>query len=135
MINRNAQMNPKRKNIEEATESIEKPSAVEEVSVESNNEITHVVETIICNDDQHSDGDEFNDVPYEYILPSYYCFITYPPFAAPADQLPLILTDGDNLANGEGSRSKIGKSDSMLKNSEGSHDSSAVRGFSIFPTN
>ena len=52
-------------------------------------------------------------------------------FAAPADQLPLLLKDGDNMAKGEGSRSKKRKPDSMLKNSEASHDSSVVLGFSI----
>ena len=93
-------------------------------------EITPVNDIIIANEDEEDDYDDFDDVPQEYLFPSYYCFITYGPFAAPADQMSLLLTDDDNMAKGEGSRANKRKSDSMSKNSEASHDSSAVRGFS-----
>ena len=116
--------------IEEPTESTEKQSAVEKVMVETMTEITPVDDIIIANEDEEDDYDDFDDVPQEYLFPSYYCFITYGPFAAPADQMSLLLTDDDNMAKGEGSRANKRKAYSMSKNSEASHDSSAVRGFS-----
>ena len=93
----------KKKTIEEPTESTEKQSAVEKDMVETTNEITPVDDTIIASEDEEDDYDDFDDVPQDYLFPSYYCFITYGPFAAPTDQMKLFLTDDENMAKGEGS--------------------------------
>lgn len=113
--------------IEEPTKSTEKQSVSEEVTVELTNAITPVDNAITANKEVEDDDDDFDDVPQEYLFPSYCSCITYGPLAA--DQLSVSLTDDDNMHKGEDLRAKKRKSDSMSKNSEASNNSSAVRGF------
>ena len=80
--------------------------------------------------DSAGDEDEDEEIPLDYMFPSFIAFILYGPFVAYDKQLKLLLIDDSKVKKGEGNRKKQRKDKSDSKSIDGVHDQSSVRGFS-----
>ena len=79
--------------------------------------------------DEYMDED-FEDVPDDYIFPSFVAFIAWGPFASPDEQLNIQLIDETLKPKGKGSRKDIRDSASKDKDLHRSNDNTSHRGLS-----
>jgi len=101
---------------------------------EDNNDLSEDKNTDALADREKNEPDpellDFDDVPQDYVFPSYYAFITYGPFADATDQLSLLLTDDENKKKGEGTRAQSRKAAKTAKDVDSGHSISSIREFS-----
>ena len=71
-----------------------------------------------------------DDVPTNYIFPSFFVFVTRGPFVPPDKRLPLTLVADVNKKKGSGSRAEQRRQDSKDGKKDAAHDTTATRGFS-----
>ena len=84
-------------------------------------------------DDSHSDEEEkecVDDIPQEYLFPSFFVFFVYGPFVPASDRLDILLVDNKDRKKGEGTRGKLRNKDTKDKVLVSKHDTASQRGFS-----
>ena len=123
------------KNMEEAdnmdNESPEKSIAVNlENVIDSENNSNQEEVTDTTNAQGNVEEQEDDDVPDDFIFPSFYAFVVYGPFVEENQRLSLLLTDDADKKKGEGSRTKMRESEKAAKKLNAAHDQSTDRGFS-----
>ena len=74
---------------------------------------------------KEDDADE-DDVPDDFIFPSFYAFVVYGPFVEENQRLSLLLTDDADKKKGEGSRSRMRENAKNTKKLDAAHDQSTV---------
>ena len=79
--------------------------------------------------DKYITDDDDEDVPDDYLFPSYFVFVTYGPFATPEDELNILKIDDEGGKNPDGSRAKHRAKLKDTKVLERENDDTAIRGF------
>ena len=109
----------------------EDPGTVEKLNVENDNEIpSETLGIDVATPDEDYIDEDFDDVPEDYIFPSFIAFIAWGPFAAPEEQLNIQLIDETLKPKGKGNRKDIRDSASEEKDINRVNDNTSQRGLS-----
>ena len=88
---------------EDDTKGSEDPGSGEKLHDESPNEIASETLGIdVATPDEDYMDEDFDDVPDDYIFPSFFVFIAWGPFASPEEQLTIQLIDETLKSKGKG---------------------------------
>ena len=72
---------------------------------------------------------EENEIPSDYLFPSFYVFVLHGPFVAAGDQLDINLIENKDKKKGEGTRAQQRKAEAKEKEIDAKGDTSSKRGF------